>query len=76
MNDSDYDFEVRNGNTDRNINMIVGTIGCTPEICLSDANVNLLGHLVITHSIVSTREIVRKDNPDSDAMIFFRYKGC
>ena len=54
LNGSDYDLDIRNGDTDRSINMIVGTIGSTPEISISDANVNFLGNLDITHSTVST----------------------
>ena len=53
LNGSDYDLEIRNGDTDRAINLIVGTIGSTPEISVSEASVHLLGHLDITHSNVS-----------------------
>ena len=41
LNGSDYDLDIRNGDTDRAINLIVGAIGSTPEISISDANVNL-----------------------------------
>ena len=40
LNCSDYDLTFRNGDTDRAINLMVGTIGSTPEISISDANVN------------------------------------
>ena len=53
LNGSDYDLDIRNGDTDRSISMIVGTIGSTPEISVSEASVNLLGHLDITHNDVS-----------------------
>ena len=45
LNGSDYDLDIRNGDTDRSIHMIIGTIGSTPEISVNEANVNLLGHL-------------------------------
>ena len=73
---SDYDLDIRNGDTDRAINLIVGTIGSTPEIYISDANVNLLGNLDITHSTVSTSERVKMDNPDSDGLIFLSINGA
>ena len=73
---SDYDLDIRNGDTDRSINMIVGTIGSTPEISISDSNVNLLGSLDITHSTVTTSERVKMDNPDSDGSIFLSINGA
>ena len=59
-------LDIRNGDTDRAINLIVGAIGSTPEISISEASVNLLGNLDITHSTVSTSERVKMDNPDAD----------
>ena len=47
----------------------VGTIGSTPEISISDANVNFSGHLGIRHSTVSTAEKVKINNPDTDGLI-------
>ena len=41
LNGSDYDLGIRNGDTDRAINLIVGAIGSTPEISISKASVNL-----------------------------------
>ena len=76
LNRSDYDLDIRNGDTDRAINLIVGTIGSTPEISISDANVNLLGNLDITHSTVTTSERVKMDNPDSDGLIFLSINGA
>ena len=70
LNGSDYDLDIRNGGTDRAINLIVGTIGSTPEISISDANVNLLGHLDITHSNVTTSEGVKMNNNDADGFLF------
>ena len=36
VNGSVYDLDIRNGDTDRSVNMIVGTIGSTPAISISD----------------------------------------
>ena len=55
---------------------IVGTTGSTPEVSISDAKVNLLGHLDFTHSTETTSERVQIDNPDSDGMIFFSINGA
>ena len=71
-----YDLDIRNGDTHRAINLIVGTTGSTPEVSISDANVNLLGHLDFTHSTVTTSERVKIDNPDSDGMIFLSINGA
>ena len=76
MNGSDYDLDIRNGDTDRAINLIVGAIGNTPEISISEASVNLLGNLDITHSTASTSERVKMDNPDSDGIIFLSINGA
>ena len=76
LNGSDYDLDIRNGDTDRSINMIVGTIGSTPEISISEASVNLLGNLDITHSDVSGSQRVKIDNPDSDGIIFHSINGA
>ena len=76
LNGSDYDLDIRNGDTDRSINMIVEAIGSTPEISISEASVNLLGNLNITHSTVSTSERVQMDNPDSDGLIFLSINGA
>ena len=76
LNGSDYDLDIRNGDTDRAINLIVGAFGSTPEVSISEANVNLLGHLDITHSTVSTSERVKMDNPDADGLIFNSINGA
>ena len=76
LNGSDYDLVLRNGDTDRAINLIIGGIGNTPEISVNEANVNLLGHLDITHSTVSTSERVKIDNPDTDGLIFNSINGA
>ena len=76
LNGSDYDLDIRNGDTDRAINLIVGTIGSTPEISVNEANVNLSGHLDFTHTDVSGSQRVEIDNPDSDGIIFHSINGA
>ena len=69
LNGSDYDFEVRNGDTDRQIRFIVGTVGSTPEMAINDDSVSLFGNLDITHSDVLGSQRVKMDNLDSDGLI-------
>ena len=76
LNGSDYDLDIRNGVSDRSINMIVGTIGSTPEISVSAASVNLLGHVDTAHSDVSGSQRIKMDNPDSDGLIFLSINGA
>ena len=76
LNGSDYDLDIRNGDTDRAINLIVGTIGSTPEISVNEANVNFLGHLDFTNTDVSGSQRVKIDNPDSDGIIFYSINGA
>ena len=76
LNGSEYDLDIRNGDTDRAINIIVGAIGSTPEISIQEAKVNMLGHLDFTHSTVSTSERVKMDNPDADGLIFSSINGA
>ena len=75
LNGSDYDLDIRNGDTDRAINLIVGTIGSTPEIQLTDGKVNLLGNLEITHTDVSGSQRVFINNPDDNGWIRFNNNG-
>ena len=76
LNGSDYDLDIRNGDTDRSINMIVGTVGSTPEISISEASVNLLGNVDITHADVSGSNRVKFNNPDSAGLIFLSINGA
>ena len=76
LNGSDYDLDIRNGDTDRAINLIVGAIGSTPEISIQEAKVNMLGHLDFTHSTVSTSERVKIDNPDADGLTVNSINGA
>ena len=69
LNGSDYDLDIRNGDTDRAINLIVGSIRSTPEIQLTEGKVNLLGNLEITHVDVSGSQRVFINNPDTDGFI-------
>ena len=75
LNGSAYDLDIRNGDTDRAINLIVGTIGSTPEFSVQEAKVNLLGHLDITHTDVSGSQRVFIDNPDDNGMIRLSNNG-
>ena len=74
LNGSDSDFEIRNGDTDRQIRFIVGAVGNTPEIAINNDSVNLLGHLDITHSDVSGSNRIKF--PDSDGIIFHSFNGA
>ena len=69
LNGSDYDLDIRNGDTDRAINFIIGTIGSTPEIQLTDGKVTLVGQLEITNTDVSGQQRVLINNPDDDGFI-------
>ena len=69
LNGSDSDLDIRNGDTNRATNLIVGTIGSTPEIQLTEGKVNLLGNLEITHVDVSGSQRVLINNPDTDGFI-------
>ena len=60
LNGSDYDLGIRNGDTDRAINLRVGTIGSKPEIQFAEGKINVLGNLEITHTDVSARQRVFK----------------
>ena len=69
LNGSDYDLDIRNGGTDRAINFIIGTIGSTPELSLSEAKVTLLGNLEITHDDITGQQRVLINNPDDSGWI-------
>ena len=74
--DGQYKLFVRNGDMTGSINLTVGLEATTPEIKITNDNVNLLGHLDITHSTVSTSERVKMDNPDADGLIFHSINGA
>ena len=65
----DYDLILRNGDTDRAINFIIGTIGSTPELSLSEAKVTLLGNLEITHDDIIGQQRVLINIPDDNGWI-------
>ena len=73
--DGQYKLFVRNGDMTGSINLTVGLEATTPEVKITNDNVNLLGHLDITHSTVTTSERVKIDNPDSDGLIFLAING-
>ena len=74
--DGQHKLFVRNGDMTGSINLTVGLEASTPEIQLTNDNVNLLGHLDITHSTVSTSERVKIDNNDADGIIFLAINGA
>ena len=69
--DTQYKMYVRNGDGAGEMNIMVGAEVSTPEIKITDAKVNLLGHLEITHGTVSTSEKVKYNNPDTDGAHLF-----
>ena len=69
LNGSDYDLDIRNGDTDRAINVIIGTIGSTPELQLTEGKVSLLGNLEITHDDITGQQRVLINNPDDNGWI-------
>ena len=74
--DGQYKLFVRNGDTTGSINLTVGLEASTPEIQLTNGQVNMLGHLDITHSTVSTSERVKIDNNDADGITFLAINGA
>ena len=69
--DTQYKMYVRNGDGAGEMNIMLGAEVSTPEIKITDAKVNLLGHLEITHGTVSTSEKVKYNNPDTDGAHLF-----
>ena len=74
--DTQYKLFVRNDDELGDMNLTVGLEASTPEIKIANADVDLLGHLDITHSTVSTSERVKMDNPDSDGIVFTSIAGA
>ena len=54
----------------------IGLESLTPEIKVTDRQVNLLGHIDISHSDVSVSQKVKMDNPDSDRQVFMSFKNA
>ena len=71
MLDTQYKMYVRNGDQAGELNLVMGLESSVPEIKLTDARVNLLGHLDIAHATVSTSERLLVNNPDADGMFVF-----
>ena len=74
LNGSDYDLDIRDGDTDRAINFIVGTIGSTPELSLSEAKVKMNSNLEIAQeTIIATYEQIQFCSTDSAGEMFFYF---
>ena len=67
--DGQYKLFVRNGDTTGSINLTVGLEAPTPEIQLTNAKVNLLGHLDITHDDITGQQRVLINNPYDNGWI-------
>ena len=74
MLDGQYKLFVRNGDTLGDSSLTVGLEASAPENKVSNSIVNFLGHLSITHRIVSTSEKVKFDNADTDGEILMSIK--
>ena len=74
--DTQYKLFIRNGDSLGDINLTVGLEASTPEIKITNGNVNLLGNLDITHTDVSGSQRVKLDNNDADGLIFFSINGA
>ena len=74
--DTQYKLFVRNGDSLGDINLTVGLEASTPEIKITNGNVNLLGNLDITHTDVSGSQRVKIDNNDADGLIFLSINGA
>ena len=70
----DYDLDIRNGDTDRAINFIIGTIGSTPALSLSEAKVKMNSNLEITQeTIIASYEQIQFLNTDASGEVFFYF---
>ena len=69
--DTRYKMYVRNGDQAGELNLVVGLESSVPETKLTDARVNVLGHLDITRATVSTSERLLFNDPDADGMFIF-----
>ena len=73
LNGVDYDLDTRNGDTDRAINFIIGTVGSTPELSLSEAKVKMNNKEVTQERTIATYEQIQFLNTDSAGEIFFYF---
>ena len=73
LNGVDYDLDIRNGDTDRAINFIIGTIGSTPELSLSEAKVKINSNLEITQETISTVDQIQFLNTDTGGEFAFYF---
>ena len=74
--DTQYKLFIRNGDSLGDINLTVGLEASTPEIKITNSNINLLGNLDISHADVSGSNRVKFNNPDSDGIIFHSINGA
>ena len=54
----------------RDAHITMGSEKSTPELKVTDGQVNSLGHVDITHSGLSIRQRVEMDSPDNDGKVF------
>ena len=74
--DTQYKLFIRNGDSLGDINLTVGLEASTPEIKITNSNINLLGNLDISHADVSGSNRAKFNNPDSDGIVFTSIEGA
>ena len=73
LNGVDYGLDIRNGDTDRANNFIIGTVGSTPELSLSEAKVKMNNLEITQETIIATCEQILFLNTDAGEV--FSYFG-
>ena len=73
--DTQYKMYVRNGDSLGELNLTMGLESSTPEIQLTDGEVNLLGNLEITHIDDAGKQKITIKNPDNDGWIRLSNSG-
>ena len=73
LNGVDYGLDIRNGDTDRANNFIIGTVGSTPELSLSEAKVKMINLEITQETIIATYEQIQFVNTDASGEIFFYF---
>ena len=76
VSDGQYKLFVRNADALGDINITVGLEASTPEMKMTNGQVNLLGNLDIAHSDVSGSQRVKMDNPDANGIVFTSIAGA
>ena len=64
LNGSDYDFDIRNDDTDRAINLVVGAIGSTPEVSVQQSKISMLGHTKENNIVTAKNTLIDKRNSE------------